>query len=52
MLVGLGKEYMEDKVMLDKLARRVCNQHLEMRSGRSYSVQQAGEEDLVKLSTF
>ena len=47
MLVGLGEQFFEDEVMLEKLARKVCNQHLEMSSGMSYSVQRAGEKDLV-----
>ena len=46
-LVGLGELLMEDEVKLDKLTRRVCNQHLEMSSGWSYSVQQASAKDLV-----
>ena len=46
-LVGLSEEHMEDKVMLDKLTRRVCNEHLEMSSGWSSSVQQASAKDLV-----
>ena len=46
-LVGLGGQFMEDEVMLDNLTRRVCNEHLKMSSGWSYSVQQLGTKDLV-----
>ena len=49
-LVGLSEENMEDKAMLNKLTRRVCNQHLELSGGWSYSVQQASEEDLVIIN--
>ena len=36
--------------MLNKLTRRVCNQHLELSGGWSYSVQQASKEDLVIIN--
>ena len=47
-LVGLNEKDARDEVLLDKLAKRVCYEHLELSSGRSYKVQQATEEDLVR----
>ena len=47
MLVGLSEEYMENKMLLDQLTRRVCNEHLKMSSGWSSSVHQASVKDLV-----
>ena len=47
-LVGFSEKDTKDKVMLDKLTRRVCNDYLAISSGRSYSVQQAGEKDRLE----
>ena len=49
-LVGFTEKDTKDKLMLEKLTRRVCNDYLATSSGRAYSVQQAGEKDLVMIT--